>query len=193
MKRNLAIVFLTILFAFSQATAAQTTSLQQILRLTNTQSALKKMTFIEKRHLHFSSTPLITRGVLIFKKPDYLEKNITFPHPSRFIIFQQKLLIAEGHKVHPLNLPHDADLWIFTTTLLAVLNGDAHFLIAHYDYATGKQGRSWYLLLTPKKVALSRIRMMRIDGMGHKIKSINLQFTNGDWLQQQLGEDGVMQ
>ena len=142
----------------------------------------RRASFTEEKRLSSLSQPLESRGVLVYRPPDHLEKDTETPRRESLVIDGDTLTIAEGDAA-PRRVPLDESpvLRALADTLLAVVAGDITTLRRLYDVQEQGDAGAWRLLLLPIQPGLrTAVARVTVDGSGTDIRQIDIQQRNGD-------------
>ncbi len=138
--------------------------------------------FVEEKRLASLTTPLVSRGRLIFTPPAHLEKDTEAPKPERLVIDGDQLTMTEaGEAPRTVALDDYPPVQALANTLRAALTGDLATL--RELYAIEEQGtpQLWRLLLIPRHSALRQaLARVTLDGSEADIHQLDIQQANGD-------------
>ncbi|MGH7122494.1 MAG: LolA-related protein [Acetobacteraceae bacterium] len=139
--------------------------------------------FVEEKHFASLTTPLVSRGVLIFRRPTYLEKDTYAPRQERLIINDNRLeLIEQSEAPKVVRLNAHPVLHALVATLLAMLNGNLPALGRLYRIDEQGTIEAWRLMLVPIAAGLHKsVARVTIDGSEGTLRQIEIQQPNGDF------------
>ncbi len=158
--------------------------------LATTQHA--EQTFTERRYSELLTRPLLSRGVLHYKKPDYLEKHVQTPREQRFIIKGDTLTVErneQGKRVkHVISLEGFPVMAALTQGLRATMAGDQALLEKLFTLNLSGSYRKWHLLLTPKpeddpesdETLADVIESMKLSGDAQYVLRVEIIEKEGD-------------
>jgi outer membrane lipoprotein-sorting protein len=141
-----------------------------------------KTTFSETKTMHMLSEPLHSSGTLTYKAPDYLEKRVTAPQLSYFIVDGDKVTIGSTDKQerHVILFQFPA-LEAFIAALRGTLAGDIKTLKEYYEVDFKGDAEHWTLQLVPKESEMQLyVKNIRITGSGGQIAQIHTLEPNND-------------
>ncbi len=139
--------------------------------------------FTEERHLQHLTEPLVSKGQLTFKPPEYLEQLVLQPKWTRVIFDGELLIVQENEWEAPVRLALSdyPALEAMTVTLRALLSGNAAVLQHHHQVLLSGEDAAWTLRLIPRvKTWGEAVREVLIEGSGRDISSITLTEVGGD-------------
>jgi hypothetical protein len=169
-------------YAQAASGANQPQNLAALLQLM-AQRTQAQANFVETKHLSVLTRPLVSRGILTYRAPDYLAKVTQHPQVERFIIQGQHISIQQGDKpARTLAIDRYPLLVALIDPLRATLAGNQQQLSRYYqlNFAHNKQG--WELDLWPKSKALKKqVNFMQIKGSNNQITSMRINQTHGDY------------
>jgi predicted LPLAT superfamily acyltransferase len=167
--------------------AAQAASLAETVMAQMAALPSRTAGFVEEKRLASLTTPLVSRGHLVFTQPSrlepsHLEKDTETPKPERLVIDGDQLTIAgDGAAPRSVALDEYPALRALADTLRAALGGDLATL--RRLYAIEEQGtpQAWRLLLMPRQPALRRaLARVTLDGGEADLRQLVIQQANGD-------------
>lgn len=148
----------------------------------------RRTAFTEEKTLAQIDGALRSQGELIYRRPDYLEKNTTWPQPERLVIDADRLIITAGNDApRVVDLRGQPALRALVEAMRAPLSGDLATLRRDYAVqATGTPDR-WRIVLTPAAQAAAQpagqaplLRRVTLTGTGGDVAAIELVQSNGD-------------
>ncbi len=145
--------------------------------------AERRAQFTEERRFAALSEPLESRGHLLYRRPDYLEKVTDWPTPERMVVDGHRLIISEAGNDPPrvVDLDSVPELRATMEGIRGPLAGDAQVLKRVFDVQTGGTLADWTLLLTPRDPAVGKfLRTVRLDGADTWIREVRTVQANGD-------------
>ena len=151
-----------------------------------------KAHFVERKYLKILKTPLVLTGTLEYRAPDHLERRTVTPKPESFVVDGERLTLenTRGQR-RSFALQDNPVLWAFVESIRSTLKGDLAMLDRFYAVALDGGSEAWQLSLTPKESRMSAlISLIRIDGSGGRIESIEIREVQGDRSVMTVREDG---
>ncbi len=144
----------------------------------------RRATFREERVLAALTTPLVSTGRLLYRRPDYLEKDTLWPLPERFVIDGSRLIIADPSSNDPPHVvPLDAQPGLRTLidATRAPLAGDLDTLRRAFTLTTSGTLAAWTLDLVPTAQAAAKfLTAIHLTGQDTWIATIRTTQPNGD-------------
>lgn len=141
-----------------------------------------KTTFTESKTMSMLSEPLRSSGTLLYKAPDYLEKRVTSPQLSYFIVAGDEVTIgnAQNQERHVILFQFPA-LEAFIAALRGTLAGDLKTLKEYYDVDFKGNADHWSLQLAPKDSEMQLyVKKILITGNDGHIAQIDTLEPNND-------------
>lgn len=169
--------------AFSDGNWNTATLMQQLSQVKEARAD-----FQETKNSSLLTTPLKTRGQLIYRAPSYLEKRITHPYRESLRI-ENNTMIRESPdgKRQTLSLAAYPAAGALVESFRATLAGDLSALQRFYRVELHGDKKQWQLLLLPKDPEISEtIHAIRVYGRDHTIYAIHTQEASGDSSQMSL-------
>jgi hypothetical protein len=169
----------------ARASTASAPDLAALLRRIGGQPE-RRAAFVERRYSALTRAPLESRGRLLFRAPDRLEKQTVTP-VRETVRIEGGTVTIEGAPVRgvpdrrSVQLADIPLLAALVESLLATLSGDLARLQRHYQAALTHDGRGWALTLTPVEPAL-RDAIMRVvlRGQGDAVTGVDIFESGGD-------------
>lgn len=148
----------------------------------------RRATFREQRRFAALTEPLQSRGRLLYRRPDYLEKVTDWPVPDRMVIDGRRLIITESGNDPPrvVDLGGQPELRTMVEGMRGPLAGDLDALQRIFQVEAAGALADWSLLLTPRDPGAARLlKQVRLHGADTWIHDIRLVQANGDeqWMQ----------
>jgi hypothetical protein len=137
--------------------------------------------FSEEKQLALLEVPLLLEGILTYRAPDYLKKEIHKPQNSLFEISGDLLHIETGNEQRTLSLDSHPLLRAFAESYRATLSGNGAALEKYFETElTGTRDR-WSLHMLPRDDEVrTHIESILMTGSGSNILSIKTVETSGD-------------
>lgn len=143
----------------------------------------RRATFREQRRFAALTEPLLSNGRLLYRRPDYLEKDTEWPVPERMVIDGSRLIITPPGNDPPQVVDLDAQpgLRAMVEGMRGPLAGDLDALQRSFHVEAAGALAAWTLLLTPRDpLAAKLLRAVRLAGRDSWIADILIQQANGD-------------
>ena len=169
----------------ARATATAAPDLAALLRRIGGQPE-RRAAFVERRFSALTRAPLESRGRLLFRAPDRLEKQTTTP-VRETVRIEGGTVTIEGAPVRgvpdrrSVQLADIPLLEALVESLLATLAGDLARLQRHYQPVLAHDPRGWTLTLTPVEQTLrTAIARVVLRGQGDAVIGVHIFETGGD-------------
>ncbi len=144
----------------------------------------RRATFREERTLAALTTPLVSTGRLLYRRPDYLEKDTLWPLRERLVIDGSRLVItdpASNDPPHVVPLDVQPELRALVDSMRAPLAGDLPALRHAFALAITGTLAAWTLDLTPTDPGVAKVlTSMHLTGQDTWIDNIRTIQANGD-------------
>lgn len=140
--------------------------------------------FREQKRLAVLDQPLQLSGILRYRAPDYIKRQVVLPTPSSIEIQGERLLINDPQwGEQTLTLDDQPELRALDAALRGLLAGDGDGLRRYFEPALSGQLDDWRLSLVPKpsqpRIA-QRIAAIIVSGTGQRITTLETRETDGD-------------
>lgn len=142
----------------------------------------RRAAFREQRRFAALTSTLESRGRLLYRRPDYLEKITDWPTPERMVIDGARLVITAGNDPpQVVDLASQPELRTLTDAMRAPLAGDLAALRRTFTLAPAGTVADWTLALTPRDPSAAKLlRTIHLAGHDADITDITLVQANGD-------------
>ncbi len=161
----------------ARATAFDLARLMQLLAATPATDA----SFIEKKYSSLLAEPVVSSGMLVYRRPDIVEKNIESPRKERYRFIGDELLLLRNGAEKRIALSSQPLLQAFAASLRGVLGGDIVLLRNHYQLSLQGVETSWQLVMTPvDEETLRYVQRIQVSGRAGRVEQIEVQETSGD-------------
>lgn len=136
----------------------------------------------EEKNLSLLRMPLVSEGVLEYRRPDYLKKAMLNPEQESFTADKEIIILTKnGGITRQIAMSDYPPLTAFVTAYLALLSGDQQALIQHYHYHLSGEENNWSLVLKPREETIRQyVQEIIIGGVKNRIRSINNIDSEGD-------------
>lgn len=138
--------------------------------------------FSETRRSMLLKSPLTLSGTLLFRAPDYLEKNIVHPSPERQIVDGDRLRVEKpGREPLNMSLATVPELEMVMVSMRATLAGDLRALQRFYQLRLSGDLGAWTLRLLPRAPELAEIlRYIDISGSHDAVAGFHVVQNGGN-------------
>jgi hypothetical protein len=138
--------------------------------------------FKEEKTLAMLDTPLIVKGFLHFKAPDYLKRQNISPQRETYEISGDQLLIDSPHEgQRQLALSDYPLLRAFVESFRATLAGDLARLKQYYRVRLRGKKAKWVLSLKPLDEKMAwYVTVIRMYGRFNQVLGVETRETDGD-------------
>lgn len=143
----------------------------------------RQTSFHEEKTVRGLTKPLASKGVLIFRRPGYLEKRTSSPIRENLVVDGARVSVAEGEDA-PRVLDVDAhpELRVMVDAFLGVLSGDLGVLREHFDVVAEGSVANWRITLLPHDAdANALLRSVAVTGSAADIREVRLLQPHGNW------------
>ena len=183
--RNLVAVLAITALLFSATKASGADAPFSIERLMGeiAQASVGEAAFRETRYSSALKAPLESSGVLRFKRPDFLEKQVNEPYFDRFAVEGDRVTLerSKGAKPITISLASQPVLQAFIESIRGTLRGDLATLRRYYRVELEGVSTAWTVVLLPTDVDVGGlVRMIRIGGRGNRMLTVEVQEASGD-------------
>ncbi len=144
---------------------------------------IKNYRFIEKKFYSFLKKPTEIHGVLRYKQPNTLEKNIlSLNKKASYRIIGNKLFIKKaGKKERKVLLSHYPEVLALANSIRALFAGEITVLQEFFAIELKGSPENWTLILTPTDIDLEeKIEFLEVKGEQGRLKQIIIKDTDGD-------------
>ncbi len=149
----------------------------------------ERVSFVETRHLALLDAPLESRGELVYRPPDHLERHTVEPREESAILDGETLTLIRDGRTRTLPLGDYPQVALLVESLRAALAGDRERLERSYSLHHGGTPEAWILDLLPKDPRLAQtLRRIHIVGSGGRLERFDLIETDGDRSSLRIGE-----
>jgi hypothetical protein len=163
--------------AIAQTGNLEISRLMQILAQVET----RESTFTEKKFLALLTEPLVSRGTLRYRRPNYVERLTTTPRQERFIYENGKITIESGDQQRQFQIKDQPALGALVESIRATLAGDEITLRRHYQLRLTGTRTGWNLEMSPVDPDLvSRIRLIRVSGVQDELRRLEILEASDD-------------
>jgi hypothetical protein len=138
--------------------------------------------FHERKEMAVLATPLEMSGILRYRAPNELQKEVLYPEPVRYAIEADRVVIDQpGGRREEFALDQYPLLRELTESLRATLAGDLPSLERYYLVRLAGEPTGWELRLEPiDPIIARRITAILIRGSGQAVVGVETLESNGD-------------
>lgn len=142
----------------------------------------RRASFHEEKRIGALTTPLLSSGTLMYRRPGHLEKLTEAPERESLVIDGDRIVLTIGNdapRVVPLNV--DAGLQASIDAFRAPLAGDLAALSRSFAVQGSGTMAAWRLDLVPTGPAVARLlRAVTVAGAGAMVREVVVTQANGD-------------
>ena len=137
--------------------------------------------FVEKKFIAILDKPVESSGELFYTAPDHLEKRTLKPKPESMMLDHGTLVIERGRQIHRLQSQDYPELAAFIDSIRGTLAGERTALERNYQLSLEGTAERWTLQLLPVDEKMQAVvKRIRITGMRHAVRSIEITQADGD-------------
>ena len=170
---------------------AATLSVNELMgMLSGTESSTAS--FVETKHSALLKTPLLLRGTLAYRRPDWLEKHVIHPYDERIILDRGRLTIDNRSRNRKTTLSVAAApvLAALVESIRATRAGDLPALESHYEVKVDGHRGKWSINLKPLDTQVAEhVSAVTVSGAAARIVRIEVQETSGDRAVMDISEE----
>jgi Outer membrane lipoprotein carrier protein LolA-like len=139
-------------------------------------------TFFELKELAVLETPLESSGILRYRAPDDMKKEVLYPEPMRYTITRDQLVIEQpGGKRETIPLDRYPLLRVLSESMRATLAGDQQTLERLYRVSMSGDVGDWTLRLEPIDPDIARhVIAIVISGSSNQVLLVETLESRGD-------------
>ncbi|WP_322470616.1 LolA-related protein [Hydrogenophaga sp. SNF1] len=144
--------------------------------------------FVERRHMAMLDAPLVSRGEMSYRAPDWLERRTLSPRPERLLLDKDTLTLERDQRRMSMPVSQRPEVEAFVASIRSTLQGDRAALERHYRVALqGQPEKRWTLTLEPLQARLRGIvTQIVISGVGVAVDRIDYSQSDGDRTEMRL-------
>jgi outer membrane lipoprotein-sorting protein len=149
--------------------------------------------FVEVKHVAILSTPLQSRGRLVYTAPRRLEKHTLAPRRESLVLEGDELTLESGDRKQrrTLQLQDQPVVRAFVESIRSTLAGDLATLNSFYAIRLEGSERQWRLTLKPADRQVQElVTEIRIAGSRDAVASVEFLETSGDRTVMTITRDG---
>ena len=139
--------------------------------------------FREEKTVPRVTRPLVSTGVLVYRRPDHMEKRTLSPIREDLAVDGRRASVTAGDSPpHVLDVDAHAELRVVIDTFLGVLSGDLARLRADFDVTAEGSPAQWRITLLPHGAdARKLLRSATVTGQEAAIREIRLLLPGDHW------------
>lgn len=148
--------------------------------------------FVERRHMAMLDAPLVSRGEMSYRAPDWLERRTLSPRLERLLLDKDTLTLERDQRRMSMPVSQRPEVEAFVASIRSTLQGDRAALERHYRVALqGQPEKRWTLTLEPLQARLRGIvTQIVISGVGVAVDRIDYTQSDGDRTEMRLEPAG---
>lgn len=138
--------------------------------------------FVERRRLAMLDAPLVSRGEMTYRAPDWLERRTLSPRPERLLLDKDTLTMERDQRRMSMPISQRPEVEAFVASIRSTLRGDRAALERHYRVALqGQPEKRWTMTLEPLQARLRGIvTQIVISGVGVAVDRVDYTQSDGD-------------
>ncbi|WP_137127148.1 LolA-related protein [Roseomonas sp. HF4] len=138
--------------------------------------------FVEEKEMPELDRPLVSRGVLLWRAPDRLEKRTLEPVPETFLVEGDRVTLERPQRGvrETIDLDASPEIRPLVEAIRATLAGDLATLRAHHEVAFTGDARAWRLRLVPRSPRVrAAVQRIVLEGEGAFLRLVETQGNEG--------------
>ena len=141
-----------------------------------------RASFTEEKTIAALTEPVRSEGLLVYRRPDHLEKTTTAPNRESLMVDGDRLsIVADDQQPRIIELDSEPSLRAMVYPVRGTLSGDLAALRRSYDVAMQGTLAAWRLTLTPREQSLKQLlRQVTVEGTGTELRAVRIVQANGD-------------
>ncbi len=137
--------------------------------------------FTEQRFVSGLDMPLLASGTLRFTPPDHLERRTVRPREESMQVDGNTLVVSRGGRSRTMALDSAPEAAGLIEAMRGTLAGNGPLLQRHFQTSLAGAPDNWSLELLPRDERLAaQVQNVRIAGRQGQVRSLELDFRNGD-------------
>ena len=145
------------------------------------QAPESEVAYTEKKYSSLLAEPVVSSGILAYRRPDTVEKNMTAPRKERFRITGAELIMLRNGLEKRFPLSSQPLLSALAASLRGVLAGDAALLRKYFLVILEGEELAWRLELVPFDDEIARyVERIVVSGRAGRIEQIEERDSSGD-------------
>jgi outer membrane lipoprotein-sorting protein len=167
-------------------------SAEQLMRALAAVKSSQAM-FVERKHVAILTAPLESRGRLVYRAPDRLEKHTLSPRRESLVLEGDELTLESPDRKQrrTVRLQDQPVVRAFVESIRSTLAGDLATLNSFYAIRLEGSERQWRLTLKPADRQVQElVTEIRIAGSRDAVASVEFLETSGDRTVMTITRDG---
>lgn len=142
----------------------------------------RRATFEEERRIGALTRPLVSHGLLVWRRPGHLEKTTIAPRPEALVVDGDRLtLTAGGDAPRTVSLASQPQIAALVEAIRGPLSGDLAGLRRVFTVQPEGAAAAWRITLTPIEPQVAAlVRSVTVEGAQATIRVITTEQSNGD-------------
>jgi len=137
--------------------------------------------YVETRYSPLLKSPLVSRGTLSYRRPNWLEEHVQSPRDERFVLQGERLTIENASRSVTVNAGSAGGIAALIEGVRATRAGDLAALERDFQVTASGTRERWQLRLQPRTPALTQyVRDITISGSRARIQTIEVLEASGD-------------
>lgn len=143
--------------------------------------------FVERRYLAMLDAPVVSRGEMQYRAPDWLERRTLSPRPERMLLDKDTLTLERDKRRITMPINQRPEVEAFVASVRSTLQGDRRTLERHFQLALQNTASRWTLTLVPRESRLLGIvKRIDISGAAGFVDRIDYTQADGDRTEMRL-------
>lgn len=143
--------------------------------------------FVERRYLAMLDAPVVSRGEMQYRAPDWLERRTLSPRPERLLLDKDTLTLERDKRRITMPVNQRPEVEAFVASVRSTLQGDRATLERHFTLALQNSAARWTLTLVPRESRLLGIvKRIDISGAAGAVDRIDYTQADGDRTEMRL-------
>ncbi len=160
------------------------------------ETKISQRKFTERKYLSALTAPLESSGYLVYRAPGHLEKHMLAPQDESMVL-DQGVIVIENKSRHMKRILMASQYPVVSAlveSIRATLAGDQQSLARYFQVRLDGTASRWAMQLTPSDLAVRKVlRLIKLEGRGKVIDSIEVVEDNGDRSVIKVGEEMPVQ
>lgn len=140
-----------------------------------------RATFVETKTSSLLKAPIVLRGTLAYRRPDFLEKHVLSPYEERIALAGATFTVESGSGSATVRTSDSLVIAALVESMRAVRAGDLPALEKHFQVSVSGQREGWTMVLKPSREQLADyISVVTVSGTQSRITQLDVREPNGD-------------
>ena len=141
----------------------------------------REAAFIERKTMSLLAQPLVSSGILRYRRPEYVERMTTTPSQERFVYDNGQITIEADGRERKIQAKDQPSLVALIESIRATLAGDEASLRRHFELRLTGTRVNWLLEMTPRHETLGeRVAHIRVSGRDDQLRQFEIKEVSGD-------------